>query len=199
MQQPTKYLFQPQSGNIPHQGKKQTEQNSNASFADQQIFDRSNELSLDKCWPIFQPDNIWPTYDCQNSLVQPPHVVYTFEDEMMQRNNSLLDDGNPLPATFDAKAVPNMSHRDKVNCWIDMVPFSTVGDNKNNTGLMSDDYTLDYEEMEFDLNKLTTGKHGVQFSFPTKDDLLEFQSRRIDCLVRKIYSLENEDGIEDSD
>lgn len=158
-----------------------------------------NDKPFVKYLPLIQQDNMWNMFEIPSKHVHTSDEICDYDNEPHDTNNVLLNTGCSLPTTFDSKAVPNMSHREKVNNWIDLVPVRLNQCGSQNIDCFTTDYPLEYEELEFDMVKYHTPKRGAKFSFPSTDDLLEFQSRKIDCLVRKIYSLESDDEYEDSD
>lgn len=74
-----------------------------------------------------------------------------------------------------------MSHSEKVRNWIDQVPVFPVEDGFWGHSCYAYDYQSDCEEIEFDDVKCDS------ISLENYDEILFLQSRKIDCLVRKLY------------
>ncbi|CCD24011.1 Pfs1p NDAI_0C03510 [Naumovozyma dairenensis CBS 421] len=119
-------------------------------------------------------------------------VTY-FENKQYLNDISVGDyyncSGETFPPWFNPRIVQNMSHKEKVNKWIEDIPIFEGGNGAWLSNCFDYDYSLDWEEEEFEN---FCKKSGVQISLVSQEDLLQLQSRKLDVLVRAFYEQEKE-------
>lgn len=108
-------------------------------------------------------------------------------------SDEVLTNGDALPSFFDPRGTNDMEYKEKVNCWIDSIPIYEVQENIWSNECYSNEYSLNWEEIEFDRKSDQFLSRDKTVSLTNSDELLYLQSKKIDCLVRKIYNIEDDD------
>ena len=93
-----------------------------------------------------------------------------------------------LPSYFNPRMSTNMSHKEKVNNWIDKIQIFEIQEDLWSNNCFNIDYSRDFEEVEFDEDKKKQRDNDI-LNF---EEILFLQSKKIDCLVRKMYDKEDE-------
>ncbi|SMN22721.1 similar to Saccharomyces cerevisiae YHR185C PFS1 Sporulation protein required for prospore membrane formation at selected spindle poles [Maudiozyma saulgeensis] len=104
----------------------------------------------------------------------------------------ILSTNGSFPTDFDPRGAKDMPAKEKVTNWIDNIPIYEIRDNIWNNDCFPNDYSLNWDEVEFDRknNQFLTRDQNV--SLTNSDELIFLQSKKIDCLVRLVYNLEKE-------
>ena len=138
------------------------------SFLNQSHYATGNHLPLGLYYQC--PSVPYPAYYPRNRQPQFAHV----------NTPSSLHSTNEC-CWFNPRTAVKMSHSEKVRNWIDQVPVFPVEDGFWGHSCYAYDYQSDCEEIEFDDVKCDS------ISLENYDEILFLQSRKIDCLVRKLY------------
>ncbi|CAB4256205.1 similar to hypothetical protein KAFR_0B01590 [Kazachstania africana CBS 2517] [Maudiozyma barnettii] len=114
--------------------------------------------------------------------------VYVGAEDILTTNSGTF------PNDFDPRGTKDMPAKEKVTHWIDNIPIYEVNDNIWNNDCYPNDYSLNWDETEFDKrnNQFLTRDQTV--SLTNSDELIFLQSKKIDCLVRLVYSMEKEES-----
>lgn len=123
-------------------------------------------------------------------------AINRYQQMNIQNDFKILEDNTALssgfPNEFNPRAAKDMSVRDKVKKWIDDIPLYEVEENIWSNSCFENDYSLNWEETEFDNKHTSNGGKDHHVSLVSSDELLYLQSKKIDSLVRLVYNLEEE-------
>ncbi|CCK70020.1 Pfs1p KNAG_0D02710 [Huiozyma naganishii CBS 8797] len=92
-----------------------------------------------------------------------------------------------IPHHFNPRTARSMSHNEKVNLWIDRIPLWKPDGMPWHNRCFSVDYSLDWDEVEFDKDVLD---ESFVISTTDNEELVYLQSKKIDCLTRRMYNME---------
>lgn len=95
-----------------------------------------------------------------------------------------------LPSYFNPRKASNMHHGEKVDHWIKNLPYWSLNGNEINVQCYNNEYDLDWEEIEFDNVNYNT--HRPVIDLIDWEDIVFFQSKKLDALVRKGYMQEKQ-------
>lgn len=130
-------------------------------------------------------------------------AINRYQQVNFQNDFKIIEDNSPLspglPSEFNPRAAKDMSVRDKVKKWIDDIPLYEAPNDVWKNNCFQSDYSLNWEEIEFDnKDSLNDGKE-QHISLVSSDELLYLQSKKIDSLVRLVYTLEEEVNSKDGE
>lgn len=94
-----------------------------------------------------------------------------------------------LPPDFNPRQTSNMPFNEKVTNWLDSVPIFLVTDKNFEDGTYTPDISINWEEDEVN-NYLMGYNNEENFainSLSTADEIIQFQTKRFDCLSKKLY------------
>ncbi|CCF56458.1 hypothetical protein KAFR_0B01590 [Kazachstania africana CBS 2517] len=100
--------------------------------------------------------------------------------------------GESFPVYFDPRSAANMSHKEKVNNWIDNIPIYEIDEDIWGDDCFTVDYSVNWDEQDFDNHQKYSNN---VISNITSDEVLFMQSKKIDSLVRRMYYIEQEINI----
>lgn len=151
----------------------------------------SNILNCSRS-PLQGLTTIYPTYNvgypCHNTQSQySPYPYMTFTTECVSNDGYL---GESFPPYFNPRAASNMSHKEKVNNWIEKVPIFETEEDIWESECYESELPMNWEEKEFDQPSSYFINNTI--SLATSDELLYHQGKKIDSLVRAMYHRESE-------
>lgn len=95
-----------------------------------------------------------------------------------------------LPSYFNPRKASNMHHGEKVDHWIKNLPYWSSNGNAINVECYNNEYDLDWEEIEFEDLNCVAQKPFIDLI--DWEDIVFFQSKKLDALVRKGYMQEKQ-------
>ncbi|CCE61611.1 hypothetical protein TPHA_0A05370 [Tetrapisispora phaffii CBS 4417] len=177
----------------------QSDENHDGHYDGHQLFHNMlNLLTIKKTRAMNNGENVKVKYQ---TVPDPNATRYnligdTHLNILMDESNQFSNSGSGLPSFFNPRMASNMSHREKVNEWLDNIPcanlnktdfyyFNKYSGMYNNVGL----YSLNWEEEIFE-------KDYKSLNLMTNEDLILYQAKKIDTLIRKNYHREKESNFE---
>lgn len=145
--------------------------------------------------PLFT--SMYQNYTYHPSYSGYSYLEYTYNDN--GNNNPTTQSKTCFPSYFNPRTASNMPHKEKVNNWIENIPIFELEDGIFETDCYNIDYSMDWEEQEFESSLHNYNNNHNKSSFATLDDILQLQSKKLDTLVRKMYTLESEPPNLDND
>ncbi|KAH3899309.1 uncharacterized protein SCODWIG_01415 [Saccharomycodes ludwigii] len=129
---------------------------------------------------------------------EPPSMErwYYSQNNMLGDYNNIFNDVNDyldfayqsFPSYFNPRAASNMPSKEKVVHWMESVPIYQVAENIWENDCYSVETNLDWEEVKFD-EEIEDLFKTHYCSLVSQEDIIQFQCKRVDTLVKKLYAL----------
>lgn len=165
----------------------------------------NEETHNERIFKNFANTNSYKNANSNNQNVIYPNTNYYFKQYKEQYEKQALENGfknrqtvgsnlfrnydHHFPPEFNPRQTSNMPFNEKVTNWLDSIPIFLVTDKNFEDNTYTPDNSISWEEDE--LNDYLMGYDNEENlgnnALSTADEIINFQSKRFDCLSKKMY------------